>query len=69
MLQLTHQYVMITMTCIDDMHISSNQMSFVHFAVNTTVFAPDSDINNVHASVNRELVGVDNWLKTNRQFL
>ena len=25
-----------------------------------------SDINSVHATVNRELVGVDNWLKTNR---
>ena len=30
------------------------------------VFASDSDINNVQASVNRELAGVDNWLKTNR---
>ena len=29
-------------------------------------FASDSDINNVHATVNRELVGVDNWLKANR---
>ena len=29
----------------------------------------DSDINGVHASVNRELVGVDNWLKTNRLYL
>ena len=51
---------------INDMHRSSNQMSFVHFADDTTVFASDVDINNVHASVNRELVGVDNWLKTNR---
>ena len=41
-------------------------MRFVHFADETTVFASDSDINNVHASLNRELVGVDNWLKTNR---
>ena len=41
-------------------------MRFVHFVDDTTVFASDSDINNVHASVNRELVGVDNWLKTNR---
>ena len=40
-------------------------MRFVHFADDTTVFASDSDINNVHATVNRELVGVDNWLKTN----
>ena len=39
-------------------------MRFVHLADDSTVFASDSDINNVHASVNRELVGVDNWLKT-----
>ena len=52
-----------------DKHISSNQMRFVHFADDTTVFASDSDLNNVHASVNRELVGVDNWLKTNRRSL
>ena len=51
---------------INDMHRSSTQMRFVHFAGDTTVFASDTDINNVHASVNRELVGVDNWLKTNR---
>ena len=41
---------------INDMHRSSDQLHF----------ASDSDINNVHASVNRELVGVDNWLKTDR---
>ena len=41
-------------------------MCFVHFADDTTVFASDSDISNVHANVNRELVGVDNWLKANR---
>ena len=51
---------------INDMHRSSDQLRFVHFADDTTVFASDSDINGVHASVNRELVGVDNWLKTNR---
>ena len=38
--------------------LNLNGMRFVHLA--------DSDINNVHATVNRELVGVDNWLKTNR---
>ena len=41
-------------------------MHFVHFADDTTIFASDSNINNVHATVNRELVGVDNWLKANR---
>ena len=51
---------------INVMHRSSDQLCFVHFADDTTVFASDSDINDVHASVNRELVGVDNWLKTNK---
>ena len=51
---------------INDMQRSSDQMRFVHFADDTTVFASDSDINNVHASVNRELVGVDDWLKTDK---
>ena len=50
---------------INDMYRSSNLMLFVHFADDTTVFASDSDINNVHATVNRELVGDDNWLKAN----
>ena len=54
---------------INDMHRSSDQLHFVHFADDTTVFASDSDINSVHASVNRELVGVDNWLMTNRHSL
>ena len=45
---------------INDMYRSSNQMRFVHFADGTTVFASDSNINDVHATVNRELVGVDN---------
>ena len=40
-------------------------MRFGHFADDTTVFASDSDINNVHTSVNR-WVGLDNWLKANR---
>ena len=40
--------------------------AFCSFANDTTVFASSSDIINVHATVNRELVGVDNWLKANR---
>ena len=44
-------------------------MRFVHFADDTTGFAFDSDINNVHATVNRELLGVDNWLKANTLFI
>ena len=51
---------------INDMHRSSDQLRFVQFVDDTTVFASGSDINGVHASVKRELVGVDNWLKSNR---
>ena len=48
------------MLYINDMYRSSNQVRFVHFADDTTVFASDGDIKNVHATVNKELVGVDN---------
>ena len=41
-------------------------MPFIHFADDTTVFAFDSDINNLQATVNREPVLVDNWPKANR---
>ena len=51
---------------INDMRRSSIQMPFGHFADEGTGFASDSHINNVHATVNKELIGVDNWLKTNR---
>ena len=51
---------------INDMHRSSNQMRFVHFADDTTNFASDSDINNIHVTVIRQLADVDNWLKANR---
>ena len=51
---------------INEMLRSSNQMFCVHFADNTTVFTSDSDIINVHVTVNGELVVVHNWLKTNR---
>ena len=60
------------MTCIDpktDPQILAQQghaQILRSFADDTTVFASDSDINGVHATVNRELVGVDNWLNTNR---
>ena len=51
---------------INDMYRLSNQMRFVHFADDTTVFASESDINNVDATVNMELLGVDNWLRAKR---
>ena len=53
---------------INDMHRSSNQIRFVDFADDTTIFASDSVINNILAIMNRELVGVDNWIKTNRLY-
>ena len=55
-----------TFSFVHQWHASSDQLRFFHFADDTTVFASDNDINGVHASVNRELVGVDNWLKTKR---
>ena len=51
---------------VNDEYRSSNQMRSVHFADDTAVFASDSDINNVYATVNRELEAVDNWLTANR---
>ena len=41
---------------INDMYRFLNQMRFVHFADDTTVPATDSDINNIHATVNMALV-------------
>ena len=41
-------------------------MLFIRFPDDATVFASDSDINNIDATVNSELVGVSNWLKANR---
>ena len=42
-------------------------MRFVHFADYRTVFTSDSDINNVHATVNSELVGVYTWLNVSKR--
>ena len=41
-------------------------MRFVRFADDKTVFASASDINNVHATVYKEVVGVGSWHKANR---
>ena len=51
---------------INDMHRTFDLLRFVHFADDTTVFTSDFDVDNVDASVNREMVRVDNWLKINR---
>ena len=64
LISMTSMYINIMY--INDMHSSSNQMRFLNCSDETTVFASDSDINNVHATVNKELVGVDNWLNTSR---
>ena len=44
-------------------------MRLIRFADDTTFFASDSDINNVHAIMNRELVEVDNSLEANILYL
>ena len=49
---------------INYMYRSSNQMRIVRLADDTTVCASDSDINNVHATVNRELVRPTDFLLT-----
>ena len=52
------------MTCIDP-----QTRCFLFILLTLTVLmtlTSDSDINSVHSSENRELVGVDNWFKTNR---
>ena len=51
---------------INDMYRSSNQMRFVHFADVTTVLHSTVTLTMSKTAVNRELVGVDNWLKANR---
>ena len=58
-------FICISMTCIDP------QIWCVLFILLKIqpFFASDSDINNVRATVNRVLVGVDNWFKANRLFL
>ena len=55
----------IAMTCTNP----QTRYVFVHYSDDTTVFAFERWHSNVPATVNSELVGVDNWLKTNRLFL
>ena len=57
------QYFFIRMTYID---FQIRCVLIVHLSADAIVFASDSNINNVHATVNRELVGVDKWLMANR---
>ena len=51
---------------ISGMHKASNKMHFAHSGDDTTAFASDGDINNVHDTVDEELMGVYNWLKASR---
>ena len=43
---------------------SDSDINSVHATI--CVCASDNDINSVHDTVNRVLVGIDNWLKANR---
>ena len=51
---------------IDDMHRSSEKLSFIHFADDTTVYMSGNDLATLCRSVNEELVKVSQWLNTNR---
>jgi len=51
---------------INDMSHSSRKLKFVHFADDTTVFHSGSDINDVIAEINSELLCVRDWLHCNR---
>ena len=53
----------ISMTCIDP---QIRCILFILLMIQPFLHPTCSDINNVHATVIRELVGVDNWLKANR---
>ena len=51
---------------MNDMYWSSNQIRFVHFADDITVFSIRQWHTNVHATVNGGLVEVNNWREVNR---
>ena len=51
---------------INDMCKSSSELSFVHFADDTTVFRKGGDLNELFTVVNRELTYVDEWLRANK---
>ena len=51
---------------INDMCKSSSELSFVHFADDTTVFRRGCDLDELYTVVNRELTCVDTWLRANK---
>lgn len=51
---------------INDMHLCSNIVSFVHFADDTTMFYKSSELDDLYETVNAELECVDSWLRANK---
>ena len=51
---------------INNTYKSSDHVHFFQITDNTTIFESNCQINNVHDIVDREVVGVDNWLRVSR---
>lgn len=51
---------------INDMHRCSSNLSFIHFADDTTIFVRGDNLVAVTDSLNSELNSVDEWLKMNK---
>ena len=51
---------------INDMNRSSNKLSFIHFADDTTVYMSHNNLNTLCREVSVELGKVNEWLKANR---
>ena len=56
-------YFCISKTCIDP---QKRWALFIFLTIQYFLHSTVLLINSVHATVNREIVGIDNWLKTNR---
>lgn len=51
---------------INDMSACCRGLQFIHFADDTTALAEGDDLQQLCSSINRELEGVDRWLRCNR---
>ena len=51
---------------MNDIHLTSDKLSFILFADDTTVFHSNKDIGKLHDIINSELIEVSNWFKCNK---
>ena len=51
---------------VNDMHRSSDKLSFLHFADDTTIFLSGDNLTTLYADMNEELEKVNQWLQSNR---